>query len=84
MMRTIKEGGGETVPSICVLSYLHNMQATVQNANSVSPSQSIGKTHKVLCLAHESLSGNVLVVSCHCLLFNSAPRKEKKKNRSVR
>ena len=38
------------------------MQAPVQNADSVSPNQSIGKTHKALCLAHESLSGNVLVV----------------------
>lgn len=71
------------MPSTCVLSYLHNMQAPVQNANSVSSNQSIGKTHKALCLAHNSLSGNVLVISCHCLLFNSAPRKDKK-NRGAR
>lgn len=72
-------GGGETVPSICVLSYLHNMQAPVQNANSVSPNQSTGKTHKAFCLAHESLSGDVLVVPYHHLLFKSAPKKEKKR-----
>lgn len=76
------KGMGETVLSVCVQSYLHNiLQATMQNANSVSSNQSIGKTHKAFCLAHESLSGNVLVVSYHYLLFNSAQRKERGSSR---
>lgn len=49
-------GRQERALSLCVHSYLNNMQAPVQNANSVSPNQSPGKTHKAFCMALESLS----------------------------
>lgn len=70
-------GRQETALSLCEPSYLHNMQAPVQNANSVSPNQNPGKTQKAFCLALESLSGNVHLISYHYLLFSTTPREGK-------